>query len=165
MKQKHYKWIGKPDYKPFLMQQIIEMGMIVILSVFVYTLYYLIQGTSEEVVSWTVLHVVLAMILLRQAYNSFKKLNAYGRLQYKITDQTVEIRQGNNQEDVKIIAKEKIQSIHAMKSLADRVYGTRTIKLYSGEIIGQSDEQRKRFDELENIKADKEVISLLNGDN
>jgi uncharacterized membrane protein YdbT with pleckstrin-like domain len=161
MEQQEYKWTGRPDYMPFLMQQVIEMGGMVFFLLCIYVFYYLIQDTSGKVVSWTLLHVVFGFVFLRQAYYSLKKLIEYRYLFYRITDDKVEIIKGKNQEDLKVIPKEKIQFVQAKKSLGDRIYGTKTIKLYSGEVTSPNDELKKKFDELENIKEDKEVMLLL----
>jgi uncharacterized membrane protein YdbT with pleckstrin-like domain len=161
MEQQEYKWTGRPDYTPFLMQQVIEMAGMVVFLLCIYAFYYLIQDTSGEIVSRTLLHVVFGFVFLRQAYFSLKKLIEYRYLCYRITDDKVEIIKGKNQEDLKIIAKDKIQFVQAKRSLGDRIYGTKTIKLYSGEVTSRNDEPEKKLDELENIKEEKEVMLLL----
>lgn len=161
MEQQEYKWTGRPDYMPFLIQQVIETGGMIIFLLCIYAFYYLIQDTSGEVVSWTMLHIVFGFVFLRQAYYSLKKIIEYRYLYYRITADKVEITKGKNQEDLKIILREKIQFVQAKKSLGDRIYGTKTIKLYSGEVTSPNDEPKKKFDELENIKEDKEVMLLL----
>lgn len=161
MEQQEYRWVGKPDYMPFLMQQVIETGGAGVFLLCIYGFFYLIQNTSEEVVNWALHHAFFGFIFLRQAYYSLKKVIEYKHLRYRIGNDKVEIIKGKNQEDLKIIPKEKIQFVQAKKSLGDRLYGTKTIKLYSGEVTSANDEPKKKFDELENLKEDKEVMFLL----
>jgi uncharacterized membrane protein YdbT with pleckstrin-like domain len=161
MEQQEYKWTGRPDYMPFLIQQVIETGAMAVFLLCSYALYYLIQDTSGKSFSWTLLHVVFGFVFLRQAYYSSKKLIEYRYLYYRITDDKVEIIRGKNQEDLKVIFKGRIQFVQAKRSFGDRIYGTKTIKLYSGELTSPNDEPKKKFDELENIKEEKEVMLLL----
>ena len=94
MEQREYKWKGRPDYMPFLIQQVIEIGGTTVFLLCIYAFYYLIQDTSGKVVSWTLLHVVFGFVFLRQAYYSAKKLFEYRYLYDRITDDNVEIIEG-----------------------------------------------------------------------
>lgn len=92
--------------------------------------------------------------LARRIY-TFKSIN------YEIINSQISITKGGGSNSKKTIDRNNIHFIETKSYISDKIFGTSTIRLYTGEVIDQNDQIKKKFDELESIKDANKVVELL----
>jgi membrane protein YdbS with pleckstrin-like domain len=156
------KWTGKPEFKPYLLSSLINLGGSIIFIGTAYGIFYAIMKIEDTGVDWIYLHGFAALIGGQALYSVYKRITIFKNLNYEVTDSEIKISRGGLEPTTKIIDRQKVQFIETKTYLPDRLYGTKTIKLYSGEVKDEDDKVKKQFDLLENISVSNDMASILN---
>ena len=156
------KWKGKPEFKPYLLSSLIKLGGSLVFIGATYGIFYAIMTIEKDGIDWIYLHGFAVLIGGQALYSIYKRMTTFKDLNYEITDSEIKIGHGGLEPTTKIIDRQKVQFIEIKTYLPDRIYRTKTIKLYSGEIKDEDDNVRKQFDLLENISASEDIATILN---
>jgi membrane protein YdbS with pleckstrin-like domain len=155
------KWIGKPEFKPYRLSSLIKLSNSLIFIGIVYGVFYAIMKIEKDVMNWIYIHGFAILIGGQALYAFYKRMRIFKNLNYEITGSEIKISHDGLEPTTKIINRQKVQFIETKTYLPDKIYGTRTIKIYSGEIKNEEDEVKKNFDLLENISDSNDMTSIL----
>jgi len=156
------KWTGKPEFKPYLLSSLIKLGNSIIFIGIAYGIFYAIMKIQKTGIDWIYLHGFAVLIIGQTLYSIYQRVTTFKNLNYEITDTEIKIIRGGLEPTTKVIDRQKVQFIETKAYLPDRLYRTKTIKLYSGEVKDEDDKVKKQFDLLENISESDNIATILN---
>jgi uncharacterized membrane protein YdbT with pleckstrin-like domain len=154
-------WVGKPDARPYLLSRCISLLGSVVFVALVYAVCYAIKETEKTGINWFGIHVFGIMIFGQALYSNVRKMIKYQTLVYEVSNDWIKIKRGKDGKEVKHIDRNMIQFVESTTTFSDKIFGTQTVRIYTGELQERNDRIRKKFDELENIKDYEVTQSIL----
>jgi uncharacterized membrane protein YdbT with pleckstrin-like domain len=161
-KMKDFNWKGKPDFKPYLAKSFIVLLASGLFIGITYTLVYFIQNSTNAERNPWIVEGFIAFIALQGIFLFAKRLIEFKNIEYQINNDCIKITTQFITKNVKIINKNKIQSIEVKRTIIDRCFNVNTIQFYSGKLTkGYEDQLKKELDKFEYILNSAEIIMYL----
>lgn len=154
-------WNGKPELRPYFIKSLLDFSGRIGFILFIYLTFYNLDKSGYELESWFIIHGAAMFFGLEGLYSLAKRMYSYKRINYEISNSQIKIDNGGLTGSKKIIDRDKIHFVETKSYISDKLFGTSTVRLYTGEIIDKDDELKKKFDELESVKDANKVVELI----
>ena len=155
-------WQGRPEFKPYLKSGFIEFLKTFGFFVFVWTVFLTLSKIGKYELNWIVMYLIALSILGSGLYQLLKKIIAYRKIVYFITNLRVVIKNGDAVGNTVSLEKSKIAFLDLDVSKTERRFNVGTILINLGEVKENYDGQEyKVIYRLESVREPNSILRLF----
>lgn len=154
-------WQGRPEFKPYFKSGIVGFLESFIFFVFVWSVFITLNKFQKGELNWTLMYLIALSILGEAAYRVLKKIIAFKKTAYFITNRRVIIRRGYSEERITSFEKSKIVFMDLVANKTERRFNAGTILFHLGEMRELDGKKEKIFYKLESVKDPNSILLLF----
>lgn len=154
-------WTGKPEGLPYATNELVSFFKSVVWAAVVWAIFIVISKVAEAEISWGMMHLIAAIIIVPALITFLKKLIEFKNIHYCVTDNRILIQTGVFNTTIKSIESEKINFTNINSNFLDKIFNVGTLLFYSGEVKNNDDKVEKVFDKFESIQEPFRILNFI----